>query len=221
MLHSTYHSKNTYEDPKTSSVFETMLMLPDELFWRVLRKACFDNDNLPSVAGQIEDYAFWPHWNPVGTTNSTFVEPDVFVRFQSFDLIIEAKLGERKGQDSEQWQKEVIAYWNEYGNDRPVYFMAVGGNAERASESVPLAKNVVANKCTWFSLLVQVTRLRDEYEGLSIIPNSQSAILRLLKLIELAFNIHRVYNIRWFDEIRTEKPLVSTDSIMTFKTYFK
>ena len=49
MLHSTYHSKDTNEDPKTSSVFETMFTLPDELFWGVLRAACFDNENLPIV----------------------------------------------------------------------------------------------------------------------------------------------------------------------------
>lgn len=50
MIHSTYYNKDTNEDPKTSSVFETMLMLPDELFWGVLRAACFDNGNLPVVS---------------------------------------------------------------------------------------------------------------------------------------------------------------------------
>ncbi len=56
MLLSTCHNKDTYEHPKTSLVFETMLKLPDELFWEVLRAACFDNDNLPLVSRQIEDY---------------------------------------------------------------------------------------------------------------------------------------------------------------------
>ncbi len=56
MLHSTCHNKDSYEDPKTSSVFETMFMLPDELFWVMLRTASFDNDNLSLVSGQIEDY---------------------------------------------------------------------------------------------------------------------------------------------------------------------
>ncbi len=221
MLYSTYHNKDTYEDPKTSSVFETMLMLPDELFWCVLRKACFDNDNLPLVAGQIEDYEFWPHWDPTGTTNTNLVEPDVFIRFQSFDLIIEAKYGDRSGQYSQQWENEIIAYRNEYGYDKPVYFMAVGGNADKTSENVSLIKDVIANKCTWLSLLIQVTRLREEYEGLSMIPNSQSAIIRLLNLIELAFNIHGVYNIHWFDDMKTSKPLISNESILTLKNYFK
>lgn len=206
MIHSKYHNKKTYEDQKTSSVFETMLMLPDELFWGVLRSACFDNDNLPQVAGQIEDYEFWPHWDPTGTTNSTLVEPDVFIQFQSFDLIIEAKYGEQGGQYYQQWENEIIAYRNEYGDEKPVYFLAVGGNADKASASVKVRKNVIVNKCTWLSLLIQITRLRDEYDALSMISNTHSAVIRLLNLIELAFNVHGVYNIRWFDEIATSKP---------------
>ena len=221
MIHSTYHNKDTYEDPKTSSVFETMLMLPDELFWGVLRAACFDNDNLPLVSGQIEAYEFWPHWDPTGTTNTSLVEPDVFIRFQSFDVIIEAKYNDHSGQYSQQWENEIIAYRNEYGKDKPVYFLAVGGNAEKATESVSLGKDVVVNKCTWLSLLIQITKLRDDYEALPLISNNQSAVIRLLNLIELAFNIHGVYNIHWFNDIKTPKPLISQDSILTLKTYFK
>lgn len=221
MLHSTYYHKDTLEDPKTSSVFETMLMLPDELFWSVLRNSCFDNGNLPLVSGQIEEFDFWPHWDSAGTTNAKLVEPDVFIRFQCFDLIIEAKDGNHSGQYSKQWEKEIIAYQNEYGSDKPVYFMAVGGNAEKTSEKILLRKNIAVNKCTWLSVLIQVSKLRDEYEALPMIPNNLSSVLRILNLIELAFNIHGVYNIHWFDEIKTEKHLISPDSITTLKTYFK
>lgn len=221
MIYSTYRNKDTYEDPKTSSVFETILMLPDELVWGVLRLACFDNDNLPLVSGQIEAYEFWPHWDPTGTTNTSLVEPDVFIRFPSFDVIIEAKYNDHSGQYSQQWENEIVAYRNEYGKDKPVYFVAVGGNTEKASESVSLVKDVVVNKCTWLSLLIQITKLRDDCEALPLISNNQSAVIRLLNLIELAFNIHGVYNINWFDDIKTPKPLISHDSILTLKTYFK
>lgn len=218
MIHSTYHNKDTYEDPKTSSVFEIMLMLPDDLFWWVLRTACLDNDNLPQVAGSIVDYQFWPHWDPTGTTNNTFVEPDVFIRFQSFDLIIEAKYGERSGQYSQQWENEIIAYRNEYGNDKPLYFIAVGGNAEKASEKVSIAEEVNVNKTTWLSLLIQITKLKDGYTGLPMAGSLVSSVIRLLNLIELAFNVHGVYNIHWFDDIKSSKPFISPDSIQTLKT---
>ena len=221
MIHSTYYHKDTYEDPKTSSVFETLFMLPDELLWEVLRAACFDNDNLPMVSGQIEDYEFWPHWDSANTSNTKLVEPDVFIRFQSFDLIIEAKYRDNYGQYSQQWENEITAYTNEYGTEKPVYFIAVGGNAEKGTEIVALSSNTVVNKCTWLSVLIQVSKLRDEYEALPMIPNNLSSVLRILNLIELAFNIHGVYNIHWFDGIKTDKPLITPDSITTLKTYFK
>ncbi len=73
------------------------------LIWYVFPRflVCFA-DNLKKVAENIEDYQFWPHCTPTGTTNNTFVEPDVFIRFQLFNVIIEAKYGERSCQYSKQ-----------------------------------------------------------------------------------------------------------------------
>lgn len=222
MIHCTYHKKPPIkEDPKTSSVFETLLMLPDELVWGILRAACFDNGNLPVVSGLIEDYDFWPNWDSSGTSNPHHVEPDVFIRFQAFDVIIEAKFNDCGGQYCQQWEKESFAYRNEYGAGKPVYFIAVGGNAEKSNEKASLDDDLIVNKCTWLSILIQVTKLKAEYGEMSIIDSHQSSVIRRLKLIELAFKIHGVYNIRWFDEIKTSKPLISPDSILTLKTYFK
>lgn len=221
MLYSTYNNKHTNEDPKTSSIFETMLMLPDELFWEIVRAACFDNGNLPLEAGKIVEYKFWPHWDPTGTTNSDFVEPDVFIRFQLFDIVIEAKYGDGTGQYYEQWKNEIQAYKNEYGNEKPIYLIAAGGNAEKSSETVSLSADTMVNKCTWLSLLIQITRMRQEYSAFPTIKNNKSSLIRLLNLIELAFNIHGVYNIRWFDDIKTSRPIISMDSVQTLKTYFK
>lgn len=102
-----------------------------------------------------------------------------------------------------------------------MYFIAVGGNAEKGTETVALSGNTVVNKCTWLSVLIQVSKLRDEYEALPMIPNNLSSVLRILNLIELAFNIHGVYNIHWFDGIKTDKTLITPDSITALKTYFK
>lgn len=227
MIHSIYHNKcacensDGREDPKTSSVFGTMLMLPDEMFWGVLRRACFDNDNLPELAGQIIEYAFWPHWDHTDTTNSNFVEPDIFIRFHAFDLIIEAKRNDWSGQYSQQWKKEITAYHNEYGHNKPVHFIALGGNADKWTEQVKVDKqHTTVNKCTWLSLLIQINKLRQEYEAISMALNSQSALRRLFSYIELAFNIHNVYCINWFDDMRTSKPFIDSDSISTLKDFF-
>ena len=44
MLQSTYHHKETNEDPKTSAVFENQMLLPDNVFWHLLRQSCFSNN---------------------------------------------------------------------------------------------------------------------------------------------------------------------------------
>ena len=62
MLHSTYHHKETNEDPKTSAVFENLMLLPDNVFWHLLRQSCFSNDTMPIHSGQLLSYDFWPHW---------------------------------------------------------------------------------------------------------------------------------------------------------------
>ena len=84
MIHSTYYHKDTYEDPKTSAVFENLMLLPDNVFWYILKQSCFSSDSLPNNAGQLLSFEFWPHWDSKGTTNAHFVEPDVFIRFEEF-----------------------------------------------------------------------------------------------------------------------------------------
>lgn len=222
MIHSTYYHKKTYEDPKTSTVFEYMLMLPDELFWKILRRACFNNDNLPLVAGKIESYEFWPHWNSENTTNSNLVEPDLFIRFQLFDVIIEAKYSDGGGQYYQQWKKEIQAYNNEYVNEKKsIYLIAVGGNADKQAESVTLTTDVSVSKCTWLSLLIQVAKHKEELCNLSFRTDENSSFLRILELIELGFNIHGVYNIHWFNELERATPYISPESISTLKTFFR
>jgi len=197
-------------------------MLPDELFWKILRRACFNNDNLPLVAGKIESYEFWPHWDPTKTTNTNLVEPDLFIRFQLFDVIIEAKYSDGGGQYLQQWKNEIQAYNNEYSDENKlVYFIAVGGNADKQTESVKLAKDVTVNKCTWLSILIQVVKYREELCGLSFRTDENSSLLRILELIELGFNIHGVYNIHWFNELERATSFISPESISTLKTFFR
>ena len=66
MLHSTYHHKETNEDPKTSAVFENLMLLPDNVFWHLLRQSCFSNTDIPITSGRLVSYDFWAHpTNPV------------------------------------------------------------------------------------------------------------------------------------------------------------
>ena len=103
MLHNTYAHKYTYEDPKTSSVFENLMLLPDNVFWHILKSSCFYNERMLVNSGKLLSYEFWSHWDNTGTDNNTYVEPDLFIRFEEFDVIIEAKYGDYGGQYLKQW----------------------------------------------------------------------------------------------------------------------
>ena len=55
MIYSTKHNKNTKEDPKTSSVFENLMLLPDNVFWEILQTAAANKGILPEDAGLLSD----------------------------------------------------------------------------------------------------------------------------------------------------------------------
>ena len=89
------------EDVKTSSIIGNLLHLPTSIFWQILLNASDENDAegnmLPTLsAGEdILDFEFWPYW-----TLEDKVEPDVFIRFANFDLIIELKVHDYNPQKS-------------------------------------------------------------------------------------------------------------------------
>ncbi len=209
MLHSTFHNKDTNEDPKTSSVFENLILLPDNVFWRVLRGACFDNYSIPAEAGMLKKYEFWPRWDPTGTDNDKYVEPDIFFQFENFDVVIEAKYGDNCGQYYGQWEKEIISYQNEYGRKKPIV-IAVGGSSSKDNNIVTIGNMpIIVYNCSWQSLLDQVIKYKRE---LSYVTKDGvfSARDRLLDNIILAFNINSIYSCEWF-ETMLDYPFPSID----------
>ena len=222
MLHSKYAHKNTHEDPKTSSVFENLMLLPDNVFWHILKSSCFYNDRMLTYSGRLLLYEFWPHWDNTGTDNQNYVEPDLFIRFEDFDVIIEAKYSDYGGQYLKQWHHELTAYNNEYGEEKkPVVFIAVGGNMSKTIEEVKVrGRKHLVFKCNWMSLLIATNKYRNELKKISVPDMNISATLRLLDNIILAFNVNGVYNIDWFNSMATEKNEINPSSIDNIRKYF-
>lgn len=221
MLHSTYHHKDNYEDPKTSAIFENLMLLQDNIFWYILRKSCFEHDDLPEYSGRLLSYDFWPHWDCKGTDNSNFVEPDLFLRFEAFDVILEAKYGDYGGQYLQQWRRELIAYCNEYKNEKEVIFIAIGGNQTVHKEFTKIkGKQLLIHKCNWLSILINVNKYEAELEQVTIPDLALSSTKRILENIILAFNLNGVYNISWFADMAIDKPQISSQSIDTLSTFF-
>lgn len=222
MLHSTYHHKDTNEDSKTSAVFENLMLLPDNVFWNLLRRACFDNDTMPRNSGVLLSYEFWPHWDSTGTNNASYVEPDLFLRFQEFDVIIEAKYGDFGGQYEHQWRQEITAYRNEYDYDKPFVFIAVGGNPSVLVNTISVQKKEVGIfKCSWLSILIAINKYQSELETISVPDMNVSATRRLLENIILAFNINSVYNIDWFNTMARPHPILSESSLENISKLYK
>lgn len=115
------------EDSKTSTVFEILSIFPNNSLWEILRNSA--SIDISIEPGDFQDIQFWPKWNPHKTSNSQFVEPDVFIQFSKLDIIIEAKINNSNPQSTIQWSNEILAHCNEYGYTHQFILIAVDGNS--------------------------------------------------------------------------------------------
>ena len=232
MIHSKIHNKSVKEDTKTSSVIGNLLHLPSALFWEILRGSCVDNFHLPTTCGEITDVEFWPNWSATGTTNSKRVEADVFISFELFDLIIEAKVEDEKGQYDNQWLNECISYYNNFPDStKPLYLIAIGGSKFMNSQLINVThkneynKEVVTKiniiKCNWMSILISVSQLIEEMESIRFIDTNRNSYKRILKDVIHSFNIHSMYFLKWMNSLNQDNLIIHSKSIEIFKTNYR
>lgn len=226
MLHSSKYKQTTErdkEDTKTSTIFGALLLLPDNELRQVLSSACHGEQSPISSAGELMAFHFWPKWNKTeGTSNDSFVEPDVFLRFEHCDVIIEAKLGEQAGQYAGQWRNEAQAYHNLYGNDKQsLILIALGGNSSLETEKVEYQGGTTSvYKSSWHSLLVAVEE-NQRVHGSTTIPNTDEdrAKGRLYQYIYLGFEFHGIHR---FSPLNRLKPIgINPNSRQQLKKLFR
>lgn len=201
------------EDSLTASVFERLFYLEDDLFWKIIVKSTNDI-RLPKKVEQVEEVEFWPHWNPEGTLNSGFIEPDAFVRTNEFDLIVETK---KKGasQNEIQWENEIQAYKNTFPEGKECYLLAVEGTLPMHS---PKILSVPIIKTSWQSILDAVSQVYRElqvYKELQV-RNRLHSQGRVLKDIINAFEVHGYLSCVWFENLQDQKKIeYQLDKLMT------
>lgn len=180
------------EDSLTSSIFERLFYLPEKIFWTILRESVNQKDVFTPISEKIQEYEFWPHWKASESTNSHFVEPDVFISTEEFDLIVEAK---RKGagQDKSQWKNEVVSYKTTISENKKVYFLALEGNWNVTNEEI---EGIPVLKCNWQAILDAVDYLIKYFDETSEMPHQ-----RVLLDIITAFEIHGYLKCQWLEEI--------------------
>ncbi len=162
------YNLSSSEDSFTSSVFGLLKYLPTKLFWEILSNAIIDA-NPDFEDAEIKVIDFWPKWD-VKTKdenslidNEHFVEPEVIIETNKFNLVIEAKLKNNK-QDKNQWINEIEAYKLEYEDKAPnslLYFLAIDGSNISSNEFKEFAVqentiNVEILKTTWTAILKAV-----------------------------------------------------------------
>ncbi len=197
------------EDSLTSSVFGLLRYLPVELFWQLLKEACYQ-DEFPKYCGSIEGFEFWSHWDSTDTSNSNFVEPDVFIRFAALDLIVEAKRWDDKQQNSDQWKNELQGYYNEHnaekGFPKPVFLLALGGLHSIQNESIVLDNGLLEArviKCRWLGLLKAIQTMQKRLEHSKELLSSVQSVLHILEDLVLAFRLHDYFTGHWLEEMPT------------------
>ena len=156
------------EDFKTSSSIGLLQYLPDNLFWSIMKDCC---KGLPSDDfGEILSFNFWEH-NTVttDTTNTNFVEPDVWVETEKYDVLIEAKVGDGVGQYHQQWHNEIQSLINEQHNNgykNPIILIALGGNENLKPDRVD---NCPVFKASWYFLVKSVVDMRNRQKDNSFV----------------------------------------------------
>lgn len=192
----------TSEDSLTSSIFERLAYLPDEISWKILKDACYGNE-LPKVAGPLLSIEYWPHWNSENTDNTKFVEPDVFLRYSDFDLLIEAKRFDNNQQSQFQWEKELESYKNEFFEEKKaLYFVALGGIKNEETEYLNNLPTVPIIKCRWRSLLREIIQCQKISENTTTQPLQSQANLRILNDLVLAFQLHGFSTGLWLESLQ-------------------
>lgn len=191
--------KGLNEDFKTYATIGQLRYLPADLFWKILRSSTVLPESMPTTAGALEDFELWPSWKLDNTTDSTKdsterVEPDVFIRFSRFDLIIEAKKTDSGGQREDQWARETKAYHNEYKHDKDMILLALGGNYNLNCNTDGKYKHV--HKATWIRLLHAVHECREQRSSLSCRAESTEQEIRILEAVEEVFAQYNEYIVK-------------------------
>lgn len=201
MIHAVRQGKTKIgrnEDSITSSAFQLLGYLPDEMFQSILCSALRGNINEVTL-GRLEGIEFWPKWNASGiNSNNSFVEPDVFIRFDNMDMIVEAKRYDHKGQYKAQWQNEYQAYLNEYPESKQkVVLWALGGILTLDEDHVEIGgERCTVYKSTWTMLLDAV---QAEYQKLINTKRSTRLERVYIDLIH-SFQFHGFFVGEWFSD---------------------
>jgi hypothetical protein len=174
------------EDTLTASVFGRFAYLPHTLLEKIWDEILKDGSGNTPKLGRFVEQKFWPNWNlPPEDTRGKRCQPDMLVRFEYADIIVEAKRQDAQ-QYSEQWNKEFAGY--EHDNNvedlkDTVYLLAIGGY-NGSDEGSPEGFRLVLR--SWEQLWCDIlTKFADEQD--------EQHVRTILDDIHVALELHNIY----------------------------
>ncbi|WP_276482695.1 hypothetical protein [Paraflavitalea pollutisoli] len=202
---------NSSEDFITSNFFERLFYLPESMIWEILDRSLLDRST-PLPRPEILQYEFWPGW-----TLDNRVEPDLFIRCNNLDIIVEAKArDDNNAQSPAQWEREVKAYQLAYGSDVcHVILLAIGGNdpLNNKNETIDIeGRSVTVFKIRWRALLQTlkaVKEVRDTLHQPVELPMVGNILTDMIEYL----NFHGYYPRELFNNFHTPYT-ISADSFM-------
>lgn len=190
------------EDTLTSSVFDHLKLLPSELLWDILFNSCYQK-NIQITSSKLLSIEYWPRWNSEETINTSFVEPDVFLRFQNVDIIIEAKRWDSNQQDRQQWEREISAYLKEYeGEKRQVLLVALGGIRNKNAETISIGDtDYIVFKCKWSNMLEVIIKVQTKLRLSDTELEYEQVVITILETIIQCFAFHGFFVGEWLETL--------------------
>ena len=198
------------EDSLTALIFEKLNYLPFEIFEYIIKKSVLGD--LPNVDfSTIEEIIYWPHWNSENTNNNNYVEPDLLIRLAKYDILIEAKRYDSNQQYSSQWRNEIIAYHNEYGNNKELIFIGLGGINSYKNEQLLINENkITIYKCKWISILKNTELIKEKLELSSSFFNPIPPTINILNDLIIVFRLYGYSSSFWFEKFNYEQGITET-----------
>lgn len=203
------------EDALTASIFERLMYLPQELMHQIIEKSLYSD--VPGLSlNQIESIDFWPNWSAENTKNKNRVEPDIFIRTASQDIIIEAKRYDFKQQNPDQWYNEIRAYFNEYTEGKKkLIFIALGGLHSTNTDTLKVGvREHLIYKCQWSTLLNTIKDIQYQYQQIDTLTNSSKGINKIIVDIIMCFELFGFSAADWLE--RLQSPIKINDKSLIF-----
>lgn len=202
-IHQKHRNFKVCEDSLTATVFDLLKYLPSEILWSILKRSLYFQ-KLPEISGEILEFTYWTKWDAKETSNYRHVEPDLFIRFNEFDVIIEAKRYNENQQKEDQISNEIQAYHNEFGEEnKDLYFVQVGGllNLEEVQDRLLNGKRIVLCKSDWTKLLDQIVFEKNRIESINY--SHINSYKRIFEDLIKGFEIHGFFKKLWLESLDT------------------